>query len=106
MTQYKNVGNNRNCRFDEESIRRYATRAGSEATYRVPEKVTNYDIQDNRLLKMILLDYEKRLNQFLVLLDEMDDYSKTFNSGQTEQYKNEWEKSILEFRMVARKLKK
>lgn len=36
----------------------------------------------------------------------MDDYSKTFNSGQTEQYKNEWEKSILEFRMVARKLKK
>lgn len=106
MTQYKNVGNNRNCRFDEESIRRYATRAGSEATYKVPEKVTNYDIQDNRLLKMILLDYEKRLNQFLVLLDEMDDYSKIFNSGQTEQYKNEWEKSILEFRMVARKLKK
>lgn len=106
MTQYKNVGNNRNCRFDEESIRRYATRAGSEATYKVPEKVTNYDIQDNRLLKMILLDYEKRLNQFLVLLDEIADYSKTFDLGQTEQYKNEWEKSILEFRMVARKLKK
>jgi hypothetical protein len=106
MTQYKKVGNNRNCRFDEESIRRYATRAGSEATYKVPEKVTNYDIQDNRLLKMILLDYEKRLNQFLELLDEIVDYSKSFDLGQTEQYKNEWGKSILEFRMVARKLKK
>lgn len=106
MTQYKNVGNNRNCKFDEESIRRYATRAGSEATYKVPEKVTNYDIQDNRLLKMILLDYEKRLNQFLVLLNEIADYSKTFDLGQTEQYKIEWKKSILEFRMVARKLKK
>ena len=106
MTQYKNVGNNRNCRFDEESIRRYATRAGSEATYKVPEKVINYDIQDNRLLKMILLDYEKRLNQFLELLDGIVDYSKSFDFGQTEQYKNEWEKSILGFRMVARKLKK
>lgn len=106
MTQYKNVGNNRNCRFDEESIRRYATRAGSEATYKVPEKVTNYDIQDNRLLKIILLDYEKKLNQFLELLDEIVDYSKTVVLGQTEQYKNEWEKSIVEFRMVARKLKK
>lgn len=106
MTQYKKVVNNRNCRLDEESIRRYATRAGSEATYKVPEKVTNYDIQDNRLLKMILLDYEKRLNQFLELLDEIVDYSKSFDLGQTEQYKNEWEKSILEFRMVAKKLKK
>lgn len=106
MTQYKKVGNNRNCRLDEESIRRYATRAGSEATYKVPEKVTNYDIQDNRLLKMILLDYEKRLNQFLELLDEIDEYSKSFKLGQPEQYKNEWEKSILEFRKVAKKLKK
>ena len=90
MTQYKKVGNNRNCRFDEESIRRYATRAGSEATYKVPEKVTNYDVQDNRLLKMILFDYEKRLNQFLGLLDEIVDYSKTYDLGQTKQYKNEW----------------
>ena len=106
MTQYKKVGNNRNCRFDEESIRRYATRAGSEATYKVPEKVTNYDVQDNRLLKMILLDYEKRLNQFLGLLDEIVDYSKTYDLGQTKQYKNEWEKSILEFRKIAKKLKK
>ncbi len=106
ITQYKNIGNNRNCRLDEESIRRYATRAGSEATYKVPEKVTNYDIQDNRLLKMILLDYEQRLNQFLELLNEIIDYSKTYDLGQTEQYKNEWENSILEFRRIAKKLKK
>ncbi|MBD5448925.1 MAG: DUF2357 domain-containing protein [Lachnospiraceae bacterium] len=106
VTQYKKMANNRNCRLDEESIRRFATRAGSEATYKVPEKVTNYDIQDNRLLKRIVLDYEKRLNQFLELLEEIYDYSKTFDSGKTKQYKNEWEKSILEFRLVARKLKK
>lgn len=106
MTQYKNVVNNKNCRLDEESIRRYVTRAGSEATYKVPEKVTNYDIQDNRMLKMILLDYEKRLNQFLELLDEIVDYSKTYDLGQTQQYKDELEKSILEFRRIAKKLKK
>ncbi len=106
ITRYKKIANNRNCRLDEESVRRFATRAGSEATYKVPEKVTNYDIQDNRLLKRIVLDYEKRLNQFLELLDEVYDYSKTFDSGKTLQYKNEWEKSILEFQLVAQKLKK
>lgn len=106
VTQYKKMANIRNCRLDEESIRRFATRAASEATYKVPEKVTNYDIQDNRLLKRIVLDYEKRLNQFLELLEEVYDYSKTFDSGKTLQYKNEWEKSILEFRLVAQKLKK
>lgn len=106
VTQYKKMGNNRNCKLDEESMRRFATRAGSEAIYKVPEKVTNYDIQDNRLLKRIVLDYEKRLNQFLELLEEVYDYSKTFDSGKTIQYKNEWEKGILEFRLVAQKLKK
>lgn len=106
VTQYKKVEKNKNCKLDEESIRRFVTRAGSEATYEVPEKVTNYDIQDNRLLKRIVLDYEKRLNQFLVLLEEIYDYSKTFDSGRTIQYKNEWQRSILEFRLVAQKLKK
>lgn len=106
VTRYKKVTNNRNCRLDEESVRRFTTRAGSEATYKVPEKVTNYDIQDNRLLKKIVLDYEKRLNQFLELLEEVHDYSKTFDSGKTLQYKNEWEKSISEFQIVAQKLKK
>ena len=40
------------------------------------------------------------------LLDEIVDYSKTYDLGQTKQYKNEWEKSILEFRKIAKKLKK
>lgn len=106
VTTYKKMANNRNCRLDERSIRRFATRAGSEATYIVPEKVTNYDIQDNRLLKRIVLEYEKRLNKFLGLLEEIHDYSKTFDSGKNIQYKNEWEKSILDFQLVAQKLKK
>lgn len=106
VTKYKNVVNNKNCRFDEESIRRYATRAGSEATYKVPIKVVNYDIQDNRILKSIVVDYENRLSSFLELLVELQDYTNSFDSGRTTQYKNEWEKSILEFRIVAQKLKK
>lgn len=105
-SQYKKVINNKNCRLDEESIRRYATRAGSEATYKVPIKVVNYDIQDNRILKKIVVDYEKRLNIFLELLSEIQDYTKNFDSGRTIQYKNEWDKSILEFKIVAQKLKK
>lgn len=106
VTEYKKVGNNKNCRLDEESIRRYATRAGSEATYKVPVKVVNYDIQDNRILKNIIIDYENRLNVFLELLVELRDYTNNFDSGRTVQYKNEWEKSISEFKNVAQKLKK
>ena len=105
-TEYKKVGNNKNCRLDEESIRRYATRAGSEATYKVPVKVINYDIQDNRILKNIIIDYDNRLNIFLELLVELRDYTNNFDSGRTIQYKNEWEKSISEFKNVAKKLKK
>lgn len=106
ITEYKNVANNKNCRLDEESIRRYATRAGSEATYKVPVKVINYDIQDNRILKNIIIDYENRLDTFLELLVELRDYTNSFDSGRTIQYKNEWEKSISEFKNVAQKLKK
>lgn len=105
-TQYKKVVNNKNCRLDEESIKRYATRAGSEATYKVPVKVINYDIQDNRILKNIIIDYESRLNSFLELLVELRDYTNNYDSGRTIQYKNEWEKSISEFKNVAQKLKK
>ena len=39
-------------------------------------------------------------------VEEVYDYSKTFDSGKTIQYRDEWEKSILEFRTVACKLKK
>lgn len=106
VTEYKKVGNNKNCKLDEESIRRYATRAGSEATYKVPIKVVNYDIQDNRILKNIIIDYENRLNVFLELLVELRDYTNNFDFGRTVQYKNEWEKSISEFKNVAQKLKK
>lgn len=106
VTEYKKVGNNKNCRLDEESIRRYATRAGSEATYKVPVKVVNYDIQDNRIIKNIIIDYENRLNVFMELLVELRDYTNSFDSGRTIQYKNEWEKSISEFKNVAQKLKK
>lgn len=105
-TQYKKVANDKNCRLDEESVRRYATRAGSEATYNVPVKVVNYDIQDNRILKNIIIDYEKRLNIFMELLEELQDYTTNFDFGRTLQYKNEWEKSIIEFKYVAQKLRK
>lgn len=106
VTEYKKVGKNKNCRLDEESIRRYATRAGSEGTYKVPVKVINYDIQDNRILKNIIFDYENRLNTFLELLIELQDYSNSFDSGKTVQYKDEWGKSISEFKNVTQKLKK
>ena len=104
VTQYKKIINNKNCRLDEESIRRYATRAGSEATYKVPVKCVNYDIQDNRILKSIVVDYEKRLNTFMKLLEELQIYNNSFDLGKTFQHKSEWENSIFEFKATAHKL--
>lgn len=106
ITQYENVSNNRNCIFDAETVKRYVMKAGSEATFKTPVKVTCYDIQDNRLLKMVIIEYEKRLQYFLELLKELDKYSTTFYSGNSLQYKYTWRKSITEFRETALKLKK
>lgn len=104
ITKYKKVLDTRNCQLDEKSVRRYITRAGSESFYQVPQKVINYDIQDNRILKMILQNYEKRLNEFVALIEENSDY-ELIDKG-TEQYRTEWSKSINEFKNAARKLKK
>lgn len=105
-TQYKRVINNRDCRMDQESIRRYATRAGSEATYKVPIKVVKYDIQENRILKRILIDYEKRLQDFLELMAEFQSYKKKPEFGKKDRYKSVLEKSISESINAAQKLKK
>lgn len=106
QTQYEMVSNSKNCVFDKETIKRYVMRGGSEAIFKVPEKKIYYDIQDNRMLKKILIDYEKRLNNFLELIDEVEKYSNDFLSGDTMQYKNSWRKSIFEFREIALKLRK
>lgn len=104
VTRYKKVLDTKNCRLDERSVRRYITRAGSESFYQVPEKVINYDIQDNRILKMILQNYEKRLNEFIEIIEESRSY-ELLEKG-TKQYRTEWAKSMQEFEDAAKKLKK
>lgn len=106
QTRYEMVSNSQNGVFDKETIKRYVMRGGSEAIFKIPEKVIYYDIQDNRMLKKILIDYEKRLNNFLELIDVVEQYSNSFLSGDTVQYKNSWRKSIFEFRETALKLRK
>lgn len=53
VTEYENVSlqknNERN--FDAATMRRYATRSGCDARWKIPVKRTCYDIQENRLLK-------------------------------------------------------
>jgi hypothetical protein len=106
ITQYETVSSYSNYTFDAETVKRYVMKSGSEPTFKVPVKVICYDIQDNRLLKMIILEYEKRLNQFLNLLESIDKYSIAFSSGASIQYKNVWSDSITEFRETAMKLRK
>jgi hypothetical protein len=104
ITRYKKVIDTKNSRLDERSVRRYISRAGSESFYQVPEKVINYDIQDNRILKMILQNYQKRLNEFIEVMNDTTE-SELIERG-SEQYKSEWSKSINNFKDEAFKLKK
>lgn len=104
VTRYKYVLNAQNHRLDSESMRRYVTRAGSEATFKVPEKQICYDIQDNRLLKRIIIDYDNRLNEFIKVLSSSD-IDKELISGSM-YYRNEWKNTIAEFINKAMKLKK
>lgn len=103
-TCYKKVIDTKNSRLDERSVRRYITRAGSESFYQVPEKVINYDIQDNRILKMIIQNYQRKLSEFIKIMDDSAE-SELIEKGST-QYKSEWSKSINDFKDEAKKLKK
>ncbi|MGN0484814.1 MAG: DUF2357 domain-containing protein [Lachnospiraceae bacterium] len=67
-TTYRQISSSRSHAFDAETMKRYAIKSGSEATWKVPQKTVCYDIQDNRILKKIIREYEKRLGQFLELL--------------------------------------
>ncbi|GFI23050.1 hypothetical protein IMSAGC011_01827 [Lachnospiraceae bacterium] len=99
ITVYENVSRNEgeNYSFDAETVRRFAVRSGSEPTYKIPVKTVNYDIQENRILKRILLDYEKKLEQFIKLIDEMDVAS---------QSKISWKNNLEEFKGRAVRLHK
>lgn len=104
ITHYKKVIDTKNSKLDERSVRRYITRAGSESFYQVPEKVINYDIQDNRILKMIIQNYQRRLSEFIEVMDDSAD-SELIEKG-SKQYKSEWARSIRDFKGEAKKLKK
>ena len=108
VTQYKQVVNNKSdiYQFDAETVKRFATKSGSEPIFKVPVKTMSYDIQDNRLLKMILIEYEDKLKQFVALIDEVEKFSNIPNSGGTAQYELAWNKSLSEFKIIAIKLMK
>lgn len=108
VTGYRNVENNQSFKycFDAETVKRFSMRSGSEATLKVPVKMVRYDIQDNRLLKMILTDYESKLQQFIDLISELEEMPQEFNLGDSMQYKISWKKTLSDFRKNAQKLKK
>ena len=108
QTQYENVSKNNSgkFKFDAETVKRYTMRSGSEPIFKVPIKAINYDIQDNRLLKMIIEEYECKLNLFIELLNTVEKYTTSSNSDETKQYTYTWTTSISDFKEMALKLRK
>lgn len=108
VTLYDRVTANKSdkYRFDSETVKRYLMKSATEPTYKIPVKSISYDIQDNRLLKMILIEYEDKLSQFIELIENIEKYSYSLNSGGSSQYKKAWNESFEEFKIIAIKLKK
>lgn len=108
MTTYESRAKNKsgNYKFDSETIKRYVMKSGAEPTYKVPIKTNSFDIQDNRLLKMIISEYENKLDQFIELIEEVEQFSNSPNSGGSVQYKNTWNESLSSFKESAFKLRK
>ncbi len=91
--------------YDAETIKQIVRNSGSEVTINIPIKKSEFDIQDNRILKMILTVYEKKLEKFISIMESAGLFSLL--SGEKEKVsKGINEKSIEQFKEIALKLKK
>lgn len=88
--------------IDAETVKRYVTHSGSEAILKIPQKTINYNIQDNRILKKMITTYEKKLNAFVIALDN---YSNT-NFDNSIQGNNALRAELYKFKEIAIKLRK
>jgi len=105
-TQYEYTILNKNKSIDRQTIKQYLNKNGFRATYMVPIKSIYYDIQDNRLLKMIINNYERRLDEFIIWIEEVQLYLLQFSQGESNQYNEMLKQVIEELIKVARKLRK
>ncbi|MDO5292903.1 MAG: DUF2357 domain-containing protein [bacterium] len=69
VTTYDTVATERARVFDRETARRYVRTGGLEQTRKVPVKTVTYDIPANRMLKQMIVAYEKALDEFIGWLD-------------------------------------
>lgn len=91
--------------YDSETIKRIVKSSGSESTISIPVKKSEYDIQDNRILKMILNIYEKKLEEFISVIDNTSSFSlKTTSDDDKSIIKSD--SGIVKFKEIAIKLKK
>ena len=102
-TVYENVkiSNCANYRMDAQTMKRYAMTAGAEPVVKVPVKTIEYDIQDNRLLKKIVLLYEKKIKQFITLVEDMEK-----EAAEQKYFQEEWQLNLITFKETAIKLQK
>lgn len=105
-TEYRDVPDSFQHELDSETVKRYVMRAGSEAFLKVPEKIVYYDIQDNRMLKMMLQYFNKRLENFIDILHTLKNNPKSDNSYGNESKKDAILAGISSFEETAAKLRK
>lgn len=63
-------------KLDRETIRRYLQRGGNVNTLKVPVTKINYDVQENRILRMIIRKCESSLNKVINYSDSKGIYAK------------------------------
>lgn len=73
---YEEVDESRNREIDTETVRQYLRKTSSDHKLIVPRRDVVYDIQENRLLKKIIKEYDTQINRFIMVIDSTLAYRK------------------------------
>lgn len=89
--------------IDKVSIKHYLNKC-NENEYYVPEKLISYNISENRMLKKILIGYEKELSTFIALVNTSIHNISSISDNT--QYEKMYLDTLEHYRVTAIKLKK
>ena len=108
--EYERAPDSQTKEIDSVTVRNYLRNGTRNNSFIVPVKRDVYDIQENRLLKKIIMDYDKRMDRFINVINNSIEYHKQIcvREGNPENgiYEKRYIEILSEYLSTAIKLKK
>lgn len=105
---YEEVDESKNRQIDTETVKCYLRKGSSRNKLVVPRRDVVYDIQENRLLKKIVKNYDEKLSRFIEIIIATLDYRKQRLSKVNgyNLYEEKYIAGLEDYLETAKKLKK